>query len=293
MAAADRAARQAGVPALSAPLARVGRSLQLALLLLGWLALVLSSGFLALEASRADAEQALQRQAQQQSALLTRDLLQLHQHLLELAQQFADTPGEQIPAWQAGMVLQRFPALERVALLRDSEDGLLVTQVVPLRLGAGVVPWQDLARQPAVAANLGRLRQGQPQVQMLQGEGEQAQLLSIYPLARAGDRRFIALWLRPQRWLPALAEPDAGRALQLMGDAHPAVAWPAMLQVREVVIVGEQRYWLSLQRPLRGSDFRISLWLPLLLVWLLLLGLLLVGAVFRWRLARGLSAADS
>ena len=128
MAAADRAARQAGVPALSAPLARVGRSVQLALLLLGWLALVLSSGFLALEASRADAEQALQRQAQQQSALLTRDLLQLHQHLLELAQQFADTPGEQIPAWQAGMVLQRFPALERVALLRDSEDGLLVTR---------------------------------------------------------------------------------------------------------------------------------------------------------------------
>ncbi|MFD2447607.1 hypothetical protein ACFSQE_03460 [Vogesella fluminis] len=79
--------------------------------------------------------------------------------MLELAQQFADTPGEQIPAWQAGMVLQRFPALERVALLRDSEDGLLVTQVVPLRLGADVVPEPDLARQPAVAANLGRLRQ--------------------------------------------------------------------------------------------------------------------------------------
>ncbi|MDC7713385.1 hypothetical protein PQU96_04405 [Vogesella sp. LYT5W] len=266
--------------------------MQLLLLLLGWLALVFSSGFLALEASRADAEQALQRQAQQQSALLTRDLLLLHQYLLELVQQFADTPGERIPSWQAGMVLQRFPALERVALLRDSEDGLLVTQVVPLRLGAGVVPWQDLARQPAVAANLGRLRQGQPQVQMLQGEGEQAQLLSIYPLA-ASDRRFIALWLRPQRWLPPLAEPDIDRALQLMGDAHPAVAWPAMLQVREVVIVGEQRYWLGLQRPLRASDFRISLWLPLLLVWLLLLGLLLVGAVFRWRLARGLPLADS
>ncbi|WP_189352813.1 hypothetical protein [Vogesella fluminis] len=295
MAAADRAARQAGVPALSAPLARVGRSVQLALLLLGWLVLVLGSGFLALEASRADAEQALQRQAQQQSALLTRDLLQLHQHLLELAQQFADTPGEQIPAWQAGMVLQRFPALERVALLRDSEDGLLVTQVVPLRLGADVVPEPDLARQPAVAANLGRLRQGQPQVQLWQDEDGQAQLLSIYPLARAGDRRFIALWLRPQRWLSPQTEEesDTGRALQLMGNPHPAVAWPAMLQVREVVIVGEQRYWLGLQRPLRGSDCRLSLWLPLLLVWLLLLGLLLTGTVFRWRLADGHHVAGS
>ena len=274
-------------------LARLGRGIQLLLLLLGWLALVLSSGFLALEACRDDAEQALQAQAQQQSALLSRDLLLLHQHLLELAQQFADIPGERIPPWQASMVLQRFPALERVALLRDSDDGLLVTQVVPLRLGAGVVPWQDLARQPAVAANLGRLRQGQPQVQMLQGEGEQAQLLSIYPLAHASDRRFIALWLRPQRWLPPLAEADIGRALQLMGDAHPRADWPSMLQVREVVIVGEQRYWLGLQRPLRASDFRVSLWLPLLLVWLLLLGLLLVGAQFRWRLARGLSAGDS
>lgn len=251
-------------------------------LLLGWLLVVAVSGFLALESTRAGAEQQLQEQAQQQALQLAGNMLQLQQQMQDLSQQFAGTAAADFPTWVAPFVLRRFPAVERIALLQADGERLLVQQITPLRLGGDIVPQQNLARQPEVAAALPALLQGRQQLFKLRVSRDEARFLAIYPLGHGPV--FVALWFRPQRWLPPLGDSAMVRTLQMAGDVAPVTTpWSNRLLVREVAMVGEQRYWLTLQRKLQWSDAYWLLWLPLLLIWLLLLALCLASIIFRWR----------
>lgn len=260
-------------------------------LLLGWLCLVASSGFLALETCRDDVTQALQAQLREQSAVLQRDLLRLHQYMRITTQQNAGLPAASLPLWLPDVVLKHFPNLEYAALLEQQGRALLVRQVLPLRLGGEIEPSQDLAQQTGVAARLDHLQQGGAQI--LQQDSEQSLLLSLYPLGRVQDGYFIAVWLRMQRWLPELSDPDIVRDIAPLGASAAVASWPGTVQVSDVLSVGEQRYRLTLTRSLRAADFRLTLWGPLLLVWALLLLLWLDSMVFYWRQKRPLSRISS
>lgn len=255
--------------------------------------MVATSSFLALESSKAEVARELQEQVQQQSALLARDILQLHLQMRDFSRQFTAVPVSAVAPWVPTLIVEDFPMVEKVALLATVGRGLIVQKVLPLRLGSEVVPLQDLSRQPAVAALYSGLSTGAACAFGLSMDDDPARLLALYPVGAAPGNGFILLWFRPQLALPPLANREIVRTL--LHERAPAVAgvWSTNVRVQDSVLAGEQRYWLTLERPMRLSDMNWLLCLPLLLVWLLTLGLLLVGVSFHRQLLQGQQAKRS
>lgn len=257
--------------------------------MLAWLLLALLCVFLALETTRDDAQVQLQLQAEKQADEVSRNILLLQQQLALLAHSQQGASASMINTWVPSIILQRFPALERVAVLDTSQQQLRVEYIVPMRLAGDILPQQDLSGQRGYQGVVASLRQGRQHLldaSLIPGE---SRLLWLYPFP--GQRTALAIWFYPQRWLEGNGERGISLYLRqgqaLAGWRGVADIWRAPLIARDFILIGGQRYQLELQRPLQYSDFDLLRWIPLVLFLLLLAVLLLRRPVLvLWRGAR-------
>lgn len=230
--------------------------------------------------SRQDAEIELNDELARQSIVLDKQLRQLNNHLWQLQQQFVQTPVATVPQWLPLSLLKNFPILERVALLSGAPGRLLVEQVMPH--SGGIKPLQNLADLPEVAVVMPYLLAGQAKDVVL-NDGDDVTLLSIYPLSSKNGHLFFATWLTFKHDNLKTRSPDIEITLRQARHKVPSAAdADNKIRASKVLLIGEQRYRLSLSRDLGLYDIRPHLYVPLICGLLLLL-VLFVQAAFPGR----------
>ena len=226
--------------------------------------------------TRQEAEIALHEELGRQSVVLDTQLQQLNNHLWQLQQQFAQGPVDEMPQWLPLNLLEHFPMLGRVALLSGAPGRLLVEKIMPQ--SKGIKPLQNLADLPEVAVVMPYLLHGQAKEVVFDEKGDFS-LLSIYPLASKHGQYFFATWLAPNRGGAQHNLAGITLSLQLAHNSPaPAASFGGDIRASKVLVVGEQRYRLTLRQHIGLKDVQPHLYLPMITGLLLLLALFIQAA---------------
>jgi len=250
-----------------------------------WL-LFAAIGWVWLEAGeRHAAQQALDEQAEQQLGQLRTQLDAMQQEARQLLRSLMlarDEGREQFSPYLASL-RRHTPQLGTVALLvaNPAQGRLLEVQAFePFQLGGALLPTQDLARLPQVAAALPGLQRGQAQVLVWQRRSPE-QLLLIIP---GQQGMALALWLPPQALLQDNRRDGVQAVLSVQPAAPPAASEAGSLLSQQALRSGAFELNLTLWRawqPVAQLSWRsIALLAFMLLLWLL--------GWRSWRQSRGL-----
>lgn len=176
-----------------------------------------------------------------------------------------------------------YPQVSQLALLaadRTAGHALTVLTLTPFQTGNRLMPGQDLARQPMVAAALPGLQRGQRQLLLWQRRGPEQWLL----LLPGQHDLVLALWLQPQSLLPESGDSSHRMLLSALPVAPQAVQEADSIfsqqELRNGVFVLNLTSW----QPWQASD--ILGWRST--VWLLFMGLLGWLGWQSWRFSRQL-----
>ncbi|MEC5205121.1 hypothetical protein QF022_000077 [Vogesella perlucida] len=240
---------------------------------IGWLWLLASE--------RNAAQQTLEAHASQQRMMLRSQLdgLQLSARQLLRSLEQAQQQGERQYLSYLSNYRQLQPPLGQVALLGANPAAgrqLEVLAFTPSQSDTRLLPTQDLARQPVVAAALPMLQRGQPLLLLWQRRGPEQWLL----LVPGQHGLTLAVWLQPQLWLPE------------RGSGPQRSQLSALPVVPQQALEGSN---LFVQLPLQSGVIAVSLtvWQPWslgevlgwrMLVWLLFQALLGWLGWRSWRL---------
>lgn len=220
------------------------------------------------------AQQALDDQAEQRLAQLRTQLDAMQQEGRQLLRSLVLARGEgseQLAPYLASL-RGHYPQLGTVALLaaNPAQGKLLEVQAfVPFQLGGALLPTQDLARLPLVAAALPGLQRGQAQVLVWQRRSPE-QLLLILP-GQQGVA--LAVWLPTQALLQDNTSDGVQAVLSIQAAAPPAASEAGKLLSQQVLRSGAFELNLTLWRawqPLAQWSWRsMALLCFMLLLWLL------------------------
>lgn len=230
-------------------------------------------GYLWLDiAERQAAQQSLARQLYHQSQALRQQLASLQDGAAGLLGTLEAARQQDRDQFQASLMQFRRqqPLVGQLALLASGADGgrsLSVQTFTPLQQGWRLLPGQDLARLPEVAAALPGLQRGEAQLQPWPHQALPAWLL----LVPGQHGMVLALWLQPPLPAPSLADPY-GMRLALWQQPLPSVP-QASLSLATVVHQGAFHLQLTASQPWRWQDklgWRfLVLGIFMLLLWLL------------------------
>ena len=220
------------------------------------------------------AQQVLDDQAEQQLGQLRTQLDAMQQEARQLLRSLMLARGEgseQLAPYLASL-RGHYPQLGTVALLaaNPAQGKLLEVQAfVPFQLGGALLPTQDLARLPLVAAALPGLQRGQAQLLVWQRRSPE-QLLLILP---GQQGMALAVWLPTQALLQDNERDDVQAVLSVDPAAPAAASGAGNLLSQQALRSGVVELNLTLWRPwqpLAQLSWRSMVLLAfMLLLWLL------------------------